>query len=68
MVNRTQYQRLVGKLIYLSQTQLNIAYAVSVVSRFMHSSQDEHLDVIYRILRYLKKTPRRGVGFRKKVT
>jgi hypothetical protein len=31
-----RYQRLVGKLIYLSHTRLNIAYAVSIVSEFMH--------------------------------
>jgi hypothetical protein len=32
-VDRQLYQRLVGRLIYLSHTRLDIAYAVSVVSR-----------------------------------
>lgn len=32
MVDWDAYQRLVGKLIYLSYTRLDIAYAVSVVS------------------------------------
>jgi len=31
-VEKTQYQRLVGKLIYLSHIKPDIAYAVSVVS------------------------------------
>ncbi|XP_034212963.1 uncharacterized mitochondrial protein AtMg00810-like [Prunus dulcis] len=36
--NKEQYQLLVGRLIYLAHTRPNIAYAVSVVSQFMHSS------------------------------
>ena len=35
--NKEQFQRLVGRLIYLSHTRLDIAFAVSVVSQFMHS-------------------------------
>jgi hypothetical protein len=35
-VDKEQYQRLVRRLIYLSHTRPNIAYAASVVSRFMY--------------------------------
>ena len=48
-VDTTRYQRLVGKLIYLSHTRPDIAFAVSVVSQFMYSPYEEHLEVIYRI-------------------
>ena len=34
VVNREQFQRLVSRLIYLSLTQLDIAFTVSVVSQF----------------------------------
>eukprot|EP00261_Vitis_vinifera_P033077 XP_019074320.1 PREDICTED: uncharacterized protein LOC109122264 [Vitis vinifera] len=64
-VDTTRYQRLVGKLIYLSHTQPDIAFAVSVVSQFMHSPYEKHLEVIYQILRYLKSTPGKGLFFMK---
>lgn len=36
-VNRKKIQMMVGKLIYLSHTRPDIAYAVSVASQFMHN-------------------------------
>ena len=56
-VNKERYQRLVGRLIYLCHTRPDISYAVSVVSRYMHDLWSGHLDVVYRILRYLKSSP-----------
>lgn len=35
-VDTTQYQKIMGKLIYLSPTQSNIVSIISVVSQFMH--------------------------------
>ncbi|XP_061352975.1 uncharacterized mitochondrial protein AtMg00810-like [Gastrolobium bilobum] len=46
-----RYQRLVGRLIYLSHTRPDIAYAVGIVSRFMHSPSEDHMKAVYRILR-----------------
>jgi hypothetical protein len=65
-VDRGSYQRLVGRLIYLSHTRPDIAYAVSVVSQFMHNPKETHLRAVNRILRYLKGSPGRGVLFRKR--
>ena len=64
MVDRTQYQKLVGKLTYLFHTRADFSYLISVVSRFMYSPY-EHLDAIYKFPRYLKKTQERGVAFKK---
>jgi Reverse transcriptase (RNA-dependent DNA polymerase) len=64
--NKERYQRLVGKLIYLSHTRPNIAYTVSLVSQFMHNLSAEHMEVVMRIIRYLKGAPGRGIQFRKK--
>jgi Reverse transcriptase (RNA-dependent DNA polymerase) len=64
-VDRKRYQRLVGRLIYLSHTRLDISFAVSVVSRYMHDPREGHMDVVYQILRYLKSAPGKGLIFRK---
>jgi hypothetical protein len=63
--NKERYQRLVGKLIYLSHTRPDIAYAVGVVSQFMHSPSEDHMGAVIRILRYLKGTPGKGIKFEK---
>ena len=60
-VDRECYQRLVGKLIYLSHTRLDIAFAVSVVSQFMHDPRSSHMEAVIRILRYLKGCPGKGL-------
>nr|GEX53357.1 putative ribonuclease H-like domain-containing protein [Tanacetum cinerariifolium] len=39
VANRDRYQRMIGKLIYLSHTRPDIAYAVGVVSQFMYQPQ-----------------------------
>lgn len=63
-VDRERYQRLVGRLIYLCHTRPDITYAVSVVSRYMHDPRIGHMEAVYRILRYLKGNPGKGLWFR----
>ncbi len=64
-VNKERYQRLVGRLIYLCHTRPDITYAVSVVSRYMHDPRSGHMDAVYRILRYLKGSPGKGLWFKR---
>ena len=42
-IDKERYQRLVGRLIYLSHTRPDIAYAVNLVSQFMHDPRDSHM-------------------------
>ncbi|XP_038885885.1 uncharacterized mitochondrial protein AtMg00810-like [Benincasa hispida] len=63
-VSKERYQRLVGKLIYLSHIRPDISYAVSVVSQFMQAPYEEHMNAVERILRYLKGTLK-GLMFKK---
>lgn len=62
-VDKEMYQRLVEKLIYLSHTRPDVAFAVSLVSQFMHRSKEIHLQAAFRIVPYLKGTPNRGILF-----
>ncbi|KAA0040102.1 hypothetical protein E6C27_scaffold366G00770 [Cucumis melo var. makuwa] len=64
-IDKEKYQCLVGKLIYLSHTRLDISYAMSAVSQFMQAPSEENMEAINRILRYLKTTPSKGLMFRK---
>ena len=59
------YQKLVGKLIYLTITRPDISFAVSLVSQHMHAPTVVHLCMVKRILRYLKKTIGRGIVMRR---
>ena len=65
-VDKRRYQRLVGKLIYLAHIRPDIAFLVNVVSQFMNNPTEEHMKVVYHILRYLKMTL--GMGFYLKKT
>ena len=56
-----RFQRLVGKLIYLSHTRPNIAYVVSVVSQFMHCPSKDHMGAVIQIFYYLKSSPGKGL-------
>ena len=60
-IDTTRYQKLVGKLIYLSYTRPDIALAESVMSQFMHSPYEEHLEAGHKILRYLKEYSRKRI-------
>ena len=64
-IDKGKYRRLVGKLIYLSHTRPDIAYAVSVASQFMHCPSEDHMNVVTQILRYLKGTIGKGIMFSK---
>ena len=64
-VERGRYQRLVGRLMYLAHTRPDLAYALSIVSQFMHNPGEQHMNAVMRILRYLKSAPGKGILFSK---
>ncbi|GJU60739.1 putative RNA-directed DNA polymerase [Tanacetum coccineum] len=63
--NITSYQKLIGKLIYLTMTRPDISYVVQSLSQHMHAPLQSHFDIGLRVLRYLKLAPGSGVSFSK---
>ncbi|GJR69008.1 ribonuclease H-like domain-containing protein [Tanacetum coccineum] len=59
--NIIDYQKLMGKLIYLTNTRPDIYYAVHCLSQFMHSPLKSYLKIAFKILRYLKSCPGLGI-------
>ena len=59
-VEVARYQKLMGKLIYLSHIRLNITSSTSMVSQFMHSSKEGYTNTLV-----LKKNTRKGNSFKR---
>nr|GEX56168.1 ribonuclease H-like domain-containing protein [Tanacetum cinerariifolium] len=59
--NVTEYQKLIGKLIYLTHTRHDISYSVHCLSQFIHKPLKSHLKIALKVLRYLKGCPGKGL-------
>lgn len=57
----TSYQRLLGKLIYLSITRPDIMFTVQLLTQFMQSPTSVHMQAAKRLLRYLSGTTTQGI-------
>ena len=66
-VDKGRYKRLVGRLMYLAHTRPDLAYALGIINQFMHNPGEQHMNVVMRILRYLKSAPGKGILFTKNV-
>lgn len=60
------YQCLVRRLIYLSHTRPDTAYAINVVNQFMHAPSIEPMNIVYCILKFLKRSPGKWLLFAKR--
>ncbi|XP_071740727.1 uncharacterized mitochondrial protein AtMg00810-like [Rutidosis leptorrhynchoides] len=59
--NITKYQKLFGRLIYLTLTRPDISFVVQILSQHMHAPLQSHLNLSFRTLRYLKGSHGKGV-------
>lgn len=53
----SSYRCLIGRLIYLTNTQSDITYVVQHVSQFIYTPTTAHQQVVACILRYIKGAP-----------
>ena len=57
----THIRQLVGSLIYLTITWPDLSYPVDLLSQFMQTPWDIHLDCVKRVLRYVSGTMNYGI-------
>ncbi|XP_070044865.1 uncharacterized mitochondrial protein AtMg00810-like [Nicotiana tomentosiformis] len=59
--DRGRFQKLVGKLLYLTITRPDISYAVQSLSQFMHAPKKSHYEAALHVVRYIKKQSGLGI-------
>ncbi|KAJ0735424.1 putative RNA-directed DNA polymerase [Helianthus annuus] len=64
-VNPNLYRKLVGSLMYLTNTRPDIMFAVNKISQFMEYPRRNHWEAGKRILRYIKGTVNHGIVYSK---
>ncbi|KAJ6883706.1 hypothetical protein NC652_030829 [Populus alba x Populus x berolinensis] len=62
-VDPTYFKSLVGSLRYLTCTRPDILYGVGLISRYMETPDQSHLNAAKRILRYIKGTMNEGMFY-----
>jgi hypothetical protein len=62
-MKETLYRRIIKSLNYMTITRPDLSYVIGVVSQFMQTPQKPHLDVVRRILKYIKHTLQCGIFY-----
>jgi hypothetical protein len=60
-VDQTVYQSMIGSLLYLCASRLDIMLSICICARFQSDPKECHLVAVKRILRYLVHTPYIGL-------
>lgn len=68
LLGLNNYQKLVGNFIYLTLTRPYLSYAVHCLSQVMHRPKQSHLKLVFRVLRYPKEAPGKGISFKRSDT
>jgi hypothetical protein len=68
LVDNTLYRQLVGSLLYLTHSILDLSYVVGIVYRFMQEPHELHWKVSKHILRYIQGTITFGIHYESEYT
>ena len=61
MVDQTLYRSMIGSLLYLTASRLDIMFSMCMCARFQANPKETHLIAVKRIPSYLKHTPSTGL-------
>ena len=61
VADASSYRRLIGRLIYLTNTRPYITYVMQHLSQFVAAPTSAHQKSSFRILRYIKRSPGAGI-------
>ena len=56
---------MIGSLLYLTASRLDIAFSVGVCARYQANSKESHVGVVKRIIKYVNGTADYGIWFSK---
>ena len=62
-VDLTLYRIMIGSLLYLTASRLNIAFSVGVCALFQAISKESHLTAIKQIIHYINGTTDYGIWY-----
>jgi hypothetical protein len=65
IVDQKLFYSIIGSLLYITVSRLNVMFSVCMYARFQASPREVHLKAAKRILRYLKHTPNIGLWYPK---
>ena len=55
-VDSSLYRSMIGSLLYLSASRLDISYSVGVCARYQSNPKESHMITLKRIIKYVKTT------------
>jgi hypothetical protein len=56
-MDETEYRSMIGSLLYLTATRLDIQFVVGLCACFQAFPHSSHRTIVQRVFRYLKHTP-----------
>ena len=62
-VDPTLYRSMIGSLLYLTTSRMDIAFSVGVCARFQAAPKESHLTAVKQIIRYINGTSDYGIWY-----
>jgi hypothetical protein len=64
-IDQRQYRSMIGSLLYVTTSKLDVMQEVGQVARFQEAPKESHVLTVKRIFRYLKGTQEFGLWYPK---